>query len=166
MGTPSPKEQTTSTVCLSQCTFCLRSKNLCQERVGPGAVQNPRQGVPVPRVGLTTPSVGQLHLPQTQHRGFRDGSFLDKVRKVGPCCLTANPASRGSGESVGCLWLSWGLGDWGALSGLVFTFLITETPTVRTIYCAPALCSALCVNLINSSQILQEVGSLMAPFPR
>ena len=84
MGTPSPKEQTTSAVCLPQHTFSLRSKNPCQERVGPGAMQNPRQGVPLPRVGLATPSVGQLHLSQTQHQGFRDGSFLDKMRKVGP----------------------------------------------------------------------------------
>lgn len=35
-------------------------------------------------------------------------------------------------ESVGCLWLSWGLGDWGALSGLVFTFPYHRDPDSQT----------------------------------
>lgn len=61
-------------------------------------MQNPRQGV-----GLATPSVGQLHLSQTQHQGFRDGSFLDKMRKVGPGCLTANPASQREWREYGVL---------------------------------------------------------------
>ena len=87
--------------CLSQHSFPLRSKNPRQERVGPGAVQNPGQGVPVPRVGLATPSVGQLH--PSQHQGFRDGSFLDKKRKVGPGCLTANSASQGEWRECGVL---------------------------------------------------------------